>query len=59
MGRTGERTAAKPMIIHFPAVAFDIVVFRTAFCDFEVFAWDDDIGGVGAAGPLLAVGTTV
>ena len=44
------------MVIHFPAVAFDVVVFWRAFGDAEVFARDDYVRGVGAAGPFLAVG---
>lgn len=43
------------MIIHFPAIAFDVEVFGSAFGDFKIFAWDDDVGGVAAAGPFLAV----
>ena len=43
------------MIIHFSTVAFDVVVFGGAFCDFEIGAGDDDVGGAGAAGPFLAV----
>jgi hypothetical protein len=37
-------------------VAFGIVVFRRALCDFETCVGDDDVGGVGGAGPFLAVG---
>ncbi len=44
------------MIVHLSGVAFDVVVFGSAFDDFEVFARDHDVGGVGAAGPFLAVG---
>ena len=56
-GGEGEMiTAAEPMVVHFAGVAFDVVVFGAAFDDFETCAWDDDVGGVGAAGPFLAVG---
>ena len=44
------------MVVHFPAVAFDVVVFWRAFGDAEVFARDDYVRGVSAAGPFLAVG---
>ena len=49
-------TAAEPMVVHLAGIAFDVVVLGTAFDDLELFAGDDDVGGVGAAGPLLAVG---
>lgn len=49
-------TTTEPMIVHLSRIAFDAVVFRTAFDDFERVPGDDDVGGVGAAGPFLAVG---
>ncbi len=51
-----EHTAAEPMVVHLAAVAFDVVILRAALCDFEIFARDDEVGGVGAPGPFLAVG---
>lgn len=48
-------TTTKPMIIHLPAIAFDIVILRFPFCDFEVFPGDDYVGRAGASGPFLAV----
>ena len=44
------------MVIDLAGIAFDLVAFGAAFDDFEVFARDDDVGGVGATGPFLAVG---
>ena len=44
------------MIIHFAGIAFDIVVFWRALSDFEIGAGNNDIGGVGTAGPFLAIG---
>lgn len=44
------------MVVHLARVALDAVVFGTALGHVEVLARDDDVGGEGAAGPLLAVG---
>ncbi len=43
------------MIVHLPAIAFDVVILRFSFCDLEVCSRDDDVGCAGAAGPFLAV----
>lgn len=51
-----QRTAAEHMVVHLAGIAFDVVMFRGSFDDVEVFAWDDDVGGVGATGPFLAIG---
>lgn len=44
------------MIVHLAGIAFDVIMFGTAFDDLETFARDYDIGGVGATGPFLAIG---
>ena len=44
------------MLVDFSRSTDGIVVFRLALCDIEAFAGDDDVGGVGCAGPFLAVG---
>ena len=44
------------MVVHLAGVALDVVVLGAALDDLELLAGDDDVGGVGAAGPLLAVG---
>ena len=44
------------MIVHLARIAFDIIILRRSLDDFEILARDHDIGGVGAAGPFLAVG---
>lgn len=44
------------MVVDLARVAFDLVALGRAFDDFEVLARDHDVGGVGAAGPFLAVG---
>jgi len=44
------------MLVDFPRSTSGIVVLGLALCDVEAFAWDDDVGGVGCAGPFLAVG---
>lgn len=49
-------TAAEPVVVHLARIALDVVVLRAAFGDVEGFARDHDVGGVGATGPLLAVG---
>lgn len=51
-----DLTAAEPVVVHLARIALDAVVFRSAFGDAEVFARDHHVGGVGAAGPFLAVG---
>lgn len=43
------------MIILLPGVPLHDVILRLALADFEVRARDDDVGGVGAAAPFLAV----
>ena len=43
------------MVVHLARVAFDVVVFRASFDDFEILAGHDHVRGVGAAGPFLAV----
>ena len=44
------------MIVHLAGVAFDVVMFRRSLDDLEILTRDHDVGGVGAAGPFLAVG---
>ena len=44
------------MIVHLARIAFDIVMLRRSLDDFEILARDHDVGGIGPAGPLLAVG---
>lgn len=44
------------MIVHLSAITLDVIMFGTALADFKVLARDDDVGGVGATGPFLAVG---
>jgi hypothetical protein len=44
------------MLVDFSGSTDGIVVFGFALGDVEAFAGDDYIGGVGCAGPLLAVG---
>ena len=51
-----KRTTAEPVIVHLARIAFDIVILRRSLDDFEILARDHDIGGVGAAGPFLAIG---
>ena len=51
-----KRTTAEPVIVHLARIAFDIVILRRSLDDFEILARNHDIGGVGAAGPFLAVG---
>ena len=42
------------MIVHLPRVPLHVIVFGAAFCDVEGGARDDEVRGVGAAGPFLA-----
>ena len=49
-------TTTKPMIIHLPTIAFDVIILRFPFCDLKGFPGNDDVGGTGPAGPFLAVG---
>ena len=51
----GNLTTTKPMIVHLPAITFDVVIFWFALRDLEGFARDDYVGGARAAGPFLAV----
>ena len=51
-----KRTTAEPVIVHLAGIAFDVIMLRGALGDLEDFAWDDNVGGVGAAGRFLAVG---
>lgn len=51
-----KRTTAEPVIVHLARIAFDVVILRRSLDDLEVLARDHDVGGVGAAGPFLAVG---
>ena len=44
------------MLVDFSGSTDGIVVLGLALCDVEAFARDDDVGGVGCAGPFLAVG---
>lgn len=44
------------MLVDLPRGTDGIVVLRLTLCDVEAFAGDDDVGGIGCAGPLLAVG---
>ena len=44
------------MIIHLPRIALDVEVLGTPLDDAEFPARHDHVGGVGAAGPFLAVG---
>ena len=44
------------MIVHLARIAFDVVMFRRSLDDLEIRTRDHDVGGVGAAGPFLAVG---
>ena len=44
------------MFVDLARVALGIVVLRRALCNLEASAGDDDVGGVGGAGPFLAVG---
>lgn len=46
----------EPVFVDLARVTFGIVVFGRALCDFEASARDDDVGGVGGAGPFLAIG---
>ena len=57
-GKQGERehTTAEPMVIHLAGIALDVIMLRGALGDLEGVAGDDNVGGVGAAGPFLAVG---
>ena len=56
MKKGKKRTAAEPVVVHLAGIAFDVVMLRGTFGDFEGLGGDDKVGGVGAAGPLLAVG---
>lgn len=47
---------AEPVLVDLAGRAFCVVVFGAAFGDLEGVARDDDVGGVGCACPLLAVG---
>ena len=51
-----RRTTAEPVIVHLARIAFDIVMLRRSLDDFEILARDHDVGGIGPAGPFLAVG---
>lgn len=44
------------MLVDLSRSTSGIVVFGLALCDIEAFAGDYDVGGVGCASPLLAVG---
>ncbi len=44
------------MIVHFPTIALDVVMFRTALRHLELLPGHDDVGGVGAPRPFLTVG---
>ena len=56
MGRErGRLTTAEEMHVLLPRVARRGPLFWRTLCDFEVFARDDDVGGVGCAGPFLAI----
>ena len=44
------------MVVHLARFAFDVVILGRSLDDFEILARDHDVGGVGAAGPFLAVG---
>ena len=49
-------TPTEPMVIHLPRIPLDGVVLGTPLDDVEFLARHDHVGGVGAAGPFLAVG---
>lgn len=44
------------MLVDLARSANGIVVLWRALSDIEVRAWNDDVGGVGSSGPLLAIG---
>ena len=50
------RTTAEPMVVHLAGVALDGEVLGGALEQAEGLGRDHDVGGVGAAGPFLAVG---
>lgn len=47
----GATGAAEPMLVDLARRAYCVVGLRGAFADFEVRAWDDDVGCVCGAGP--------
>jgi hypothetical protein len=52
----GSTVGAEPMLVDLSRSTGGIVVFGFALGDVEAFAGDDYVGGVGSAGPFLAVG---
>ena len=51
-----KHTTAEPMVIHLAGVAFDVIMLGRSLGDFEVCAWDHNVGGIGATRPFLTVG---